>query len=142
MPRIIDYVKNEYSFLIERNFAIEDVIERGNLYSQACLTGSSANLIFCFTLEKGKLSVAVTSKHILNSKKYGKYSKYCDCFYLIKLLDPNIDFSDITPVIYPDFIQNNLNDLITLFNAEHTETTLKRLNKIIKEYDQIRWNRQ
>jgi hypothetical protein len=140
MTSLIDYIKKNYSFLLDQNFEIKNIIDNGNLFSTANLTGKSG-LIFSFTLEKGEISLAISNQTILQNKKIVKYDKYYDMFYVTKLLDPKIDFSEITEKIYPNLIKKNIETLTSFLNDENLDKTLKAINKIAKDYDKIRWNK-
>ena len=76
-------------------------------------------MIFNFTLEKGMLSISLSTDEILKDKKIKKYDKYIDLFYLVKLLNPSINFRKINFSIYPSFINDNFNKLLLLFDKKH-----------------------
>lgn len=96
-------------------------------------------MIFNFTLEKGMLSISLSTDEILKDKKIKKYDKYIDLFYLVKLLNPSINFRKINFSIYPSFIKDNFNKLLLLFDKKNINETIKEINEISKNYNKTRW---
>ncbi|KES11474.1 coagulase'like protein [Snodgrassella alvi SCGC AB-598-O02] len=96
-------------------------------------------MIFNFTLEKGMLSISLSTDEILKDKKIKKYDKYIDLFYLVKLLNPSINFKKINFSIYPSFINDNFNKLLLLFDKKNINETIKEINEISKNYNKTRW---
>ena len=137
---IEDYLKTNFHFLLNQGFTFDKKIEE-NMFSSSLLTSRVSELIFCFTFEKGILSVSITSLKILNNDKFNCYSKYYDMFYVSKLLNPNLKFSDITDLIYPDLIKDHWDTINNLLNEEVLDDNIKKLNKIAKSYDKIRWSK-
>lgn len=133
MNKLIGHVQNEYSFLSSLGFETAVMTDNGTLLSVINLQNSSG-FIFCFTVEKGAFSLAVTTQAILDSVDFGPYSKYFDMVYVTKFLEPSLNFSEINEKLYPIFIKENLGRIISLFDEREIENTLHSLKTITKKY--------
>ena len=136
---IEDYIKTNFQFLLNQGFTFDMRIEE-SIFSSIILASRASELLFCFTSEKGMLSVSITSSKILDNDKYDCYSKYYDMFYVSKLLNPNLKFSDINYLLYPVLIKDHWDSIINLFNEEVLDENIKKLNEIARCYDKIRWS--
>lgn len=138
MGSVVEIIKKEYRFLLDSDFVInQSNEEKGDLYSFVLLE-SKNGLVFCFFIEKSRLNVSVTTRKILDDAK-NKMDKYFDMFYVVKLINPSISFSEINPSIYPKIIRENLWLLLNLFDNVTIKKTIKSINEIMKEYNKVRW---
>lgn len=132
-------IYTEYNVLYKNGFENKAIEDNGSLFSSVTCINKITGMIFNFTLEKGMLSISLSTDEILNDKKIKKYDKYIDLFYLVKLLNPSINFRKINFSIYPSFINDNFNKLLLLFDKKNINETIKEINEISKNYNKIRW---
>ena len=137
---IDDYINTHYQFLFEQNFLLDKKIE-GDCYSSVLLMNSELKLLFRFIFEKEILSVSITSSKILYDDKYNKFNKFYDFFYVSKLLNPNLNFSDINSLLYPTIIKTYWDDICVFFNEEKVDESIKKLKVIEREYNKKRWEK-
>lgn len=131
----IEKIKEKYCFLLEKGYAIVECSCKSIVYKQQ----SSSKVILNFMIDRDKLSLAISTEYILNNKEYGKYDKYYDFFYIVKMLEPKIAFKNIHTDMYPSCLENNLIKIMELFNQKHEKRTIAHLQKIIKRYNKERW---
>ena len=73
MLHIRDKIRKEYSLLYDKGYRNELVEDGGLLFSSLTCIHSEIGLIFNFTIEKGVLSIAVTTKKLLEKKIFFRY---------------------------------------------------------------------
>lgn len=139
MDNFQEKIHTEYNVLYKNGFEDKAIEDNGSLFSSVTCINKKTGMIFNFTVEKGMLSISLSAHEILNDKKINKYDKYIDLFYLVKLLNPFINFREINSSIYPSFINDNFNKLILLFDKKNINKTIKEINEISKNYNKIRW---
>ena len=131
----IEKIKEQYCFLLEEGYTIAECNCESIVYKQQ----NSSRVILNFMIDRDKLSLAVSTEYILNNKEYGKYDKYYDFFYIVKMLEPKIAFENIHTDMYSSWLKNNLIKIIELFDQKHEKRTIAHLRKIIKQYNKERW---
>ncbi|MWP50271.1 MULTISPECIES: hypothetical protein [unclassified Gilliamella] len=139
MNSLLEKIHAEYKVLYENGFKDAAFENNGSLFSSVNCINQKTGFIFNFTVEKGMLSISLSTEDILTDKSINKYDKYFDVFYLVKLLNPSINFNEITPSIYSSFIHDNFNKLLLLFDKKNICKTIKEVNEISKKYNKLRW---
>lgn len=139
MDNFQEKIYTEYNVLYKNGFENNAIEDNGSLFSSVTCINKITGMIFNFTIEKGMLSISLSTYEILNDKKINKYDKYIDLFYLVKLLNPSINYKEINSSIYPSFINDNFNKLVLLFDKKNINKTIKDINEISKNYNKIRW---
>jgi hypothetical protein len=139
MNSLLEKIHSEYKILYENGFKDTSFENNGSLFSSVNCINQKTGFIFNFTVEKGMLSISLSTDDILTDKSINKYDKYFDVFYLVKLLNPSINFNEITPSIYSSFINDNFNKLLLLFDKKNICKTIKEVNGISKKYNKFRW---
>lgn len=139
MDNFQEKIYTEYNVLYKNGFENNAIEDNGSLFSSVTCINKITGMIFNFTIEKGMLSISLSTYEILNDKKINKYDKYIDLFYLVKLLNPSINYKEINSSIYPSFINDNFNKLVLLFDKKNINKTIKDINEITKNYNKIRW---
>ena len=90
-------------------------------------------LIFNFSIEKGVLSIAVTTKELLEKKVS------FDFFYILKVLYPERRFEEIKELSYQEEVATNLLKVEELFSENQICSTIEKLTSAIKEYSKVRF---
>ncbi|MDO4729557.1 MAG: hypothetical protein Q4B43_11220 [Bacteroidota bacterium] len=133
MLDIEDKIFKEYRILYDKGYVNESVENRGSLFSSLKCVNETIGLIFYFSIEKGFLSIAITTNELLNQKVF------FDFFYILKILYPQKTFEEIKLLSYDEEISINLRNIEELFSKKKIDTTLKEINMIMKKYSKIRW---
>ena len=89
MLHIRNKIRKEYSLLYDKGYRNELVEDGGLLFSSLNCSHPEVGLIFNFSIEKGVLSIAVTTKELLEEKVS------FDFFYILKVLYPEKRFEEI-----------------------------------------------
>ncbi len=135
MLDIEDKIFKEYRILYDKGYVNESVENRGPLFSSLKCVNETIGLIFYFSIEKGFLSIAITTNELLNQKE----KVFFDFFYILKILYPQKTFEEIKLLSYDEEISINLRNIEELFSKKQIDVTIKDINMIMKEYSKIRW---
>lgn len=136
MLNIEEKIFEEYRILYDNGYMNESVEDNGSLFSSLKCVNQKIGIIFYFLLEKGILSITLTTNELLNKKQ----GLYFDFFYVLKVLYPEKSFEEIKLLSYNKEISTNLPNIEKLFSEEQIEDTIKKINIAIKEYSKVRWN--
>ena len=136
MLNIEEKIFEEYRILYDNGYMNESVEDNGSLFSSLKCVNQKIGIIFYFLIEKGILSITLTTNELLNKKQ----SLYFDFFYVLKVLYPEKSFEEIKLLSYDKEISTNLPNIEKLFSEEQIEDTIKKINIAIKEYSKVRWN--
>lgn len=135
MLNIEDEIFENYRILYDNGYINESVEDNGSLFSSLKCVNEKKGIIFYFLIEKGILSITLTTNELLNIKKI-----FFDFFYVLKVLYPEKSFEEIKLLSYDKEISTNLPNIEKLFNEEQIDDTIKIINVAIKEYSKVRWN--
>ena len=135
MLNIEDEIFENYRILYDNGYINESVEDNGSLFSSLKCVNEKKGIIFYFLIEKGILSITLTTNELLNIKKI-----FFDFFYILKVLYPEKTFEEIKLLSYDKEISTNLPNIEKLFNEEQIDDTIKIINVAIKEYSKVRWN--
>ena len=135
MLNIEDEIFENYRILYDNGYMNESVEDNGSLFSSLKCVNEKKGIIFYFLIEKGILSITLTTNELLNIKKI-----FFDFFYVLKVLYPEKSFEEIKLLSYDKEISTNLPNIEKLFNEEQIDDTIKIINVAIKEYSKVRWN--
>ena len=135
MLNIEDEIFENYRILYDNGYINESVEDNGSLFSSLKCVNEKKGIIFYFLIEKGILSITLTTNELLNIKKI-----FFDFFYILKVLYPEKSFEEIKLLSYDKEISTNLPNIEKLFNEEQIDDTIKIINVAIKEYSKVRWN--
>ena len=113
-----------------RNELVED---GGLLFSSLTCSHPEVGLIFNFSIEKGVLSIAVTTKELLEKKVS------FDFFYILKVLYPDKKFEEIKEISYKEEVAANLLKVEELFSEKQICNTIEKLTSAIKQYSKERF---
>lgn len=130
----------EYKFLYDNEFINESNIENGQLFSSVNCVDYKSGLIINLTVEKELLSIAISTKYILESKKFNSFNKFFDFIYVLKLLNQDTDFIQLKKMVYSKAIKDHLSGIKTLFDDSNVYQTVKKINQLEKEYSKIRFD--
>lgn len=136
MLNIEDEIFEKYRILYDNGYMNESVEDNGSLFSSLKCVNQKIGIIFYFLIEKGILSITLTTNELLNKKQ----GLYFDFFYVLKVLYPEKSFEEIKLLSYDKEISTNLPNIEKLFNEEQIDDTIKIINVAIKEYSKVRWN--
>ena len=136
MLNIEDKIFEKYRILYDNGYMNESVEDNGSLFSSLKCVNQKIGIIFYFLIEKGILSITLTTNELLNKKQ----GFFFDFFYLLKVLYPEKSFEEIKLLSYDKEISTNLPNIEKLFNEEQIDDTIKIINVAIKEYSKVRWN--
>ena len=136
MLYIEEKIFEEYRILYDNGYMNESVEDNGSLFSSLKCVNQKIGIIFYFLIEKGILSITLTTNELLNKKQ----SLYFDFFYILKILYPEKSFEEIKLLSYDKEISTNLPNIEKLFSEEQIDDTIKKINIAIKEYSKVRWN--
>ena len=103
------------------------------MFSSLTCSHPEVGLIFNFSIEKGVLSIAVTTKELLEKKVS------FDFFYILKVLYPDKRFVKIKELSYQEEIVTNLLKVEELFSEKQICNTIEKLTSAIKEYSKVRF---
>jgi hypothetical protein len=131
---VIEYVHDRYDFLLQRGFNIQVYGGSSAVSNSLSLYSQEENIVFYFIYEYDILSVQIGISEYVGDDE-GAY----DFFYIEKYLYPEKKFSEIFPSDYPSIIRDNYNSIVMLFDKNNIKDTIKALNKIMKDYDRVRW---
>ena len=98
------------------------------MFSSLTCSHPEVGLIFNFSIKKGVLSIAVTTKELLEKKVS------FDFFYILKVLYPDKRFEEIK-----EEIVTNLLKVEELFSEKQICNTIEKLTSAIKEYSKVRF---
>lgn len=132
-------IQAEYKFLYDNGFINEPMIDNSQLFSSFNCEDHKSGLIINFTVEKSVLSIAISTKYILETKKFNRFNKFFDFLYVLKLLYPEIDFTDLKKTAYSKAIEDNLSEIKRLFSEANVGETVKKINELEKEYSKMRF---
>ena len=135
MLNIEDEIFENYRILYDNGYINESVEDNGSLFSSLKCVNEKKGIIFYFLIEKGILSITLTTNELLNIKKI-----FFDFFYILKVLYPEKTFDEIKLLSYSKEVSINLPNIEKLFSEEQIEDTIKKINIAIKEYSKVRWN--
>lgn len=135
MLNIEDEIFENYRILYDNGYINESVEDNGSLFSSLKCVNEKKGIIFYFLIEKGILSITLTTNELLNIKKI-----FFDFFYILKVLYPEKTFDEIKLLSYSKEVSINLPNIEKLFNEEQIDDTIKIINVAIKEYSKVRWN--
>ena len=135
MLNIEDEIFEKYRILYDNRYMNESVEDNGSLFSSLKCVNEKKGIIFYFLIEKGILSITLTTNELLNIKKI-----FFDFFYILKVLYPEKTFDEIKLLSYSKEVSINLLKIEKLFSEEKINNTIKQVNIIIKEYLKIRWS--
>lgn len=135
MLNIEDEIFENYRILYDNGYINESVEDNGSLFSSLKCVNEKKGIIFYFLIEKGILSITLTTNELLNIKKI-----FFDFFYILKVLYPEKTFDEIKLLSYSKEVSINLLKIEKLFSEEKINNTIKQVNIIIKEYLKIRWS--
>ena len=135
MLNIEDEIFENYRILYDNGYINESVEDNGSLFSSLKCVNEKKGIIFYFLIEKGILSITLTTNELLNIKKI-----FFDFFYVLKVLYPEKSFEEIKLLSYDKEISTNLPNIEKLFSEEQIDDTIKIINVAIKEYSKVRWN--
>ncbi len=135
MLNIEDEIFEKYRILYDNGYMNESVEDNGSLFSSLKCVNEKKGIIFYFLIEKGILSITLTTNELLNIKKI-----FFDFFYILKVLYPEKTFDEIKLLSYSKEVSINLPNIEKLFNEEQIDDTIKIINVAIKEYSKVRWN--
>ena len=135
MLNIEDEIFEKYRILYDNRYMNESVEDNGSLFSSLKCVNEKKGIIFYFLIEKGILSITLTTNELLNIKKI-----FFDFFYILKVLYPEKTFDEIKLLSYSKEVSINLPNIEKLFNEEQIDDTIKIINVAIKEYSKVRWN--
>lgn len=135
MLNIEDEIFENYRILYDNGYINESVEDNGSLFSSLKCVNEKKGIIFYFLIEKGILSITLTTNELLNTKKI-----FFDFFYILKVLYPEKTFDEIKLLSYSKEVSINLLKIEKLFSEEKINNTIKQVNIIIKEYLKIRWS--
>ena len=133
MLHIRDKIRKEYSLLYDKGYRNELVEDGGLLFSSLNCSHPEVGLIFNFSIEKGVLSIAVTTKELLEKKVF------FDFFYILKVLYPEKRFEEIKELSYQEEVAANLLKVEELFSEKQICSTIEELTIAIKEYSKVRF---
>ena len=136
MLNIEEKIFEEYRILYNNGYVNECFENKGSLFSSLKCVNQKIGIIFYFLIEKGILSITLTTNELLNKKQ----SLYFDFFYILKVSYPEKSFEEIKLLSYDKEISTNLPNIEKLFNEEQIDDTIKIINVAIKEYSKVRWN--
>ena len=136
MLNIEDEIFEKYRILYDNGYMNESVEDNGSLFSSLKCVNQKIGIIFYFFIEKGILSITLTTNELLNKKQ----GFFFDFFYVLKVLYPEKSFEEIKLLSYDKEISTNLPNIEKLFNEEQIDDTIKIINVAIKEYSKVRWN--
>jgi len=102
MLDIRNKIGKEYSLLYDKGYRNELVEDGGLLFSSLTCSHPEVGLIFNFSIEKGVLSIAVTTKELLEKKVS------FDFFYILKVLYSDKKFEEIKELSYQEEVAANL----------------------------------
>ena len=103
------------------------------MFSSLTCSHPEVGLIFNFSIKKGVLSIAVTTKELLEKKVS------FDFFYILKVLYPDKRFEEIKELSYQEEIVTNLLKVEELFSEKQICNTIEKLTSAIKEYSKVRF---
>ena len=135
MLNIEDEIFENYRIIYDNGYINESVEDNGSLFSSLKCVNEKKGIIFYFLIEKGILSITLTTNELLNIKKI-----FFDFFYILKVLYPEKTFDEIKLLSYSKEVSINLPNIEKLFNEEQIDDTIKIINVAIKEYSKVRWN--
>lgn len=98
------------------------------LFSSLICSHPEVGLIFNFSIEKGVLSIAVTTKELLEKKVS------FDFFYILKVLYPDKKFEEIKELSYQEEVVANLLKVEELFSEKQICNIIEKLTSAIKQY--------
>ena len=127
MLHIRNKIGKEYSLLYDKGYRNE-IVEEGLLFSSLTCSHPEVGLIFNFSIEKGVLSIAVTTKELLEKKVS------FDFFYILKVLYPERRFEEIKELSYQEEVAANLLKVEELFSEKQICNTIEKLTSVIKQY--------
>lgn len=133
MLDIRNKIGKEYSLLYDKGYRNELVEDGGLLFSSLTCSHPEVGLIFNFSIEKGVLSIAVTTKELLEKKVS------FDFFYILKVLYPDKKFEEIKELSYQEEVAVNLLKVEELFSEKQICNTIEKLTIVIKEYSKERF---
>lgn len=138
----VEHIKETYRFLLEEGYTLTEYHPQteGRPTSMVYTPHDASGVIFEFMVDRGSISLAVTTEAILTHAAYGPYDKYYDFFYLVKLLEPARSYADIHPAQYAECLKRHFGRLVALFGSAQVQSTLTRLAQIMHQYNQWRWN--
>lgn len=131
----IENIKETYSFLLQEGYAIVGCGYNFITY-KAKIT---PKIILNFIIDRGHLSLAVSTEYILTNNEYSRYNKYYDFFYILKILNSKIAYEDIHTDMYSLCLEESLIEITEMFNQINIKETTRKLNEVIREYDRERW---
>ncbi|AVM49734.1 hypothetical protein [Capnocytophaga sp. oral taxon 878] len=132
MLHIRNKIGKEYSLLYDKGYRNE-IVEEGLLFSSLTCSHPEVGLIFNFSIEKGVLSIAVTTKELLEKKVS------FDFFYILKVLYPERRFEEIKELSYQEEVAANLLKVEELFSEKQICNTIEKLTSAIKQYSKERF---
>ena len=121
-------IGKEYSLLYNKGYRNELVEDEGLLFSSLTCIHPEVGLVFNFSIEKGVLSIAVTTKELLEEKVS------FDFFYILKVLYPEKRFEEIKELSYQEEVAANLLKVEKLFSENQICSTIEKLTSAIKQY--------
>lgn len=124
----------DFQFLYKKGYKCYSEVANGDLFASLNYQSETSALIFNFTIEKGVLSVALTTKYILTNKAINKFNKMFDLLYIVKLLNPDSDFLEIREINEAEEVMQKFSEIEFLFNDENVLLTIKEINRLEKEY--------
>ena len=133
MLHIRDKIGKEYSLLYDKGYRNELVEDGGLLFSSLTCSHPEVGLIFNFSIEKGVLSIAVTTKELLEKKVS------FDFFYILKVLYLDKKFEEIKELSYQEEVAANLLKVEELFSEKQICSTIEKLTIAIKAYSKERF---
>ena len=132
MLHIRNKIAKEYSLLYDKGYRNE-VVEEGLLFSSLTCIHPEVGLVFNFSIEKGVLSIAVTTTELLEKKVS------FDFFYILKVLYPERRFEEIKELSYQEEVAANLLKVEELFSEKQICNTIEKLTSAIKQYSKERF---
>ena len=132
MLHIRNKIGKEYSLLYDKGYRNE-IVEEGLLFSSLTCSHPEVGLIFNFSIEKGVLSIAVTTKELLEKKVF------FDFFYILKVLYPEKKIEEIKELSYQEGVAANLLKVEELFSEKQICNTIEKLTSAIKQYSKERF---
>lgn len=130
MLHIRDKIRKEYSLLYDKGYRNELVEDGGLLFSSLTCIHPEVGLIFNFSIEKGVLSIAVTTKELLEKKVF------FDFFYILKVLYPEKKIEEIKELSYQEEVAVKVEEL---FSEKQICSTIEKLTIAIKAYSKERF---
>lgn len=132
---IEDKIFNEYRILYNQGYENVSIENNNALFSSLKCVNETTGLIFYFSIEKGRVSITLTTNELLHQKE----KVFFDFFYILKILYPKKNFEEIKLLSYPEEISTNLLNIENLFSKNQIDNTIKKINTVMKEYSKVRW---